>query len=80
MPYAVVEWLIERVLTPNEFRVWLEEMMRTDVNFQKENWELFFEFKISASQMNPNGKKSSVLLMEVELVTAKDPKFLKWAY
>ena len=32
LPYAVVEWLIERALTPNEFRVWLEEMMRTDVN------------------------------------------------
>ena len=35
VPYEVLEWLSKRGLTPNELRVWLEEMMRTDVNLQK---------------------------------------------
>ena len=30
--YAVEEWLSEGGITPNELMVWLEEMMRTDVN------------------------------------------------
>ena len=29
LPYAVVEWIIKRVRTPNEMRVWLEETTRT---------------------------------------------------
>ena len=38
MPYAVVEWLSKKGRTPNELRLWLEEMMRTDVNFKKDDW------------------------------------------
>ena len=34
VPYAVVGWLSERGQKLNELRVWLEEMMRTDVNCQ----------------------------------------------
>ena len=38
VPYAVVEWLSKKGRTPNELRLWLEEMMRTDVNFKKDDW------------------------------------------
>ena len=38
VPYAAVECLSKGVRTPNELRVWLEEMMRKDVNYQKEDW------------------------------------------
>ena len=34
MPYAVAEWISKRGRTPNGLRVWLEEIMRTYVNFQ----------------------------------------------
>ena len=51
--------------------------MRIDVNFQREDWELFFEFVMAAAQMYPSDKKSSVLAMEVEPVNATDPKFWK---
>ena len=54
-------------------------MIRTDVNFIKEDWGLFFEFSMAAAQMDPNDKKSSILAMEVEPVTVTDPKFWKWA-
>ena len=54
-------------------------MIRIDVNFIKEDWDLFFEFSMTAAQMNPNDKKSSILAMEVEPVTFTDPIFLKWA-
>ena len=57
----------------------VRKMMRTDVNYKKEDWDLFFEFSMAAVQMDPNDKKNSVLAMEVEPVTAKDPKFWKWA-
>ena len=63
VPYTAVEWLSEGGRTPNELRVWLEEMMITDGTCQKGDWELFFEFSISAAQMDPNDKKSSVLAM-----------------
>ena len=54
-------------------------MMRTYGNFQREDWELFFEFAIAAAQMDPNDKNSSVLSMEVEPVTATEQKFWKFA-
>ena len=75
----MVEWTSKGVRTPNELRTWLEEMMRKDGNLQKEYWELFFEFEMAASQMDPNDKKSSILDMEVKPVTTIDPKFCKWA-
>ena len=78
VPYAVVEWISEGGQTPNELRVWLEETTRTDVNLQREDWELFFEFAMAAAQMDPSDKKSSVLAMEVKPVTGTDPKFWKW--
>ena len=53
--------------------------MRTDVNYKKEDWGLFFAFSMAAAQMDPNDKKSSILAMEVEPVTVTDPKFWKWA-
>ena len=43
-----------------------------------EERELFFVFAMAAAQMDPNDKKSSVLAMEAEPVTATDPKFWKW--
>ena len=55
------------------------KMMRTYVNFKKEDWDLFFPFSMTAAQMDPNYKKCSVLAMEVEPVTVTDPKFWKWA-
>ena len=54
-------------------------MMIIDVNIQKEDWELFLEFTMAAAQMDPSDNKSSVLAMEVEPVTATDPKFWKWS-
>ena len=54
-------------------------MIRTDVNFIKEDWGLFFKFSMAAAQMDPNDKKSIILDMEVEPVTVTDPKFWKWA-
>ena len=53
--------------------------MRTDVNYIKEDWDLFFAFSMAEEQMDPNDKKSSVLSMEVEPVTVTDPKFWKWS-
>ena len=44
--YSVVEWLSKRGQIHNELRVWLEEMMRTDVNCKIEYWELFFAFSM----------------------------------
>ena len=35
VPYSVVEWLSKKGRTPNELRVWLGKMMRTDVNYIK---------------------------------------------
>ena len=53
-------------------------MMRTYGNYQKKDWELFFEFTMAAAHLDPNDKKSSVLAMEVGPVTATEPKFWKW--
>ena len=53
----------------------MEEMMINDANRQIEDWDLFFEFAMADAQMDPNDKKSSVLAMEVDLVTATDPIF-----
>ena len=33
------------------------KMIRTDVNFIKEYWGLFFEFSMAAAQMDPDDKK-----------------------
>ena len=63
VPYALVEWLSKKVRTPNELRIWLETMIRTDVNFIKEDWGLFFGFSMTATQMDPDNKKSSILAM-----------------
>ena len=57
VPYAVVEWLSKQGRTSNELRIWLETMMRTGVNFVKEDWGLFFEFSMAAEQMDTNEKK-----------------------
>ena len=57
VPYALVEWLSKKGRTSNELRIWLETMMRTAVNFVKEDWGLFFEFSMAAEQMDPNNKK-----------------------
>ena len=54
-------------------------MMRIDVNFINEDWDLFFAFSMAAAQVDPNDKKISVLAVEVEPVTITDPKFWKWA-
>ena len=78
-PYAVVEWMSKRGLKPNEFRVWLEEKTRKDVNCSKEDWELFSVFSMAAENMDPNDKKISVLDMNVEPVTVIDKLFWKWA-
>ena len=37
VPYSVVEWLSKKGRTPNELRIWLEKMIRTDVNIIKED-------------------------------------------
>ena len=42
--YAAAEWLIQGDWTPNQLRVWLEEMVRNDAKFQKDDWELLFDF------------------------------------
>ena len=55
------------------------KMIRTYVNFIKEDWGLFFEFSMAAAQMDPNDKKSSILAMEVEPVTVTDPKCWEWS-
>ena len=57
VPYSVVEWISKKGRTPNELRIWLEKMMRTDVNFIKEDWDLFFSFSMAAEHMDPNDPK-----------------------
>ena len=57
VPYAVVEWLSKRGRAPNGLRVWLEEMTRTYVNCEREDWELFFAFSMAAAQMDPKKRK-----------------------
>ena len=34
------------------------KMMITDVNYIKEDWDLFFAFSMAAAQMDPNVKKA----------------------
>ena len=77
VPYEAVEWLSKGGRTTNEFRVRLEETMRNYENYQKEDWELFFEFSMAASKIYPKYKKSSVLAIDVEPVTATDTQFWK---
>ena len=60
VPYAVVEWISKNGLTPNELRVWLEKLMKTDVDSKKDDWELFFAFSMAAAQMDPDDKKKAV--------------------
>ena len=62
-------------LTPNELREWLEEIMRTDGNYQREDWELLFESAIEVVQTDLGYKKSSVSAMEMDPVTTTEPKF-----
>ena len=57
VPYTVVEWRSKKRRTPNELRIWLEKMIRTNVNFIKEDWGLFLELSMAAAQMDPNNKK-----------------------
>ena len=49
--------------------------MRTYVNCKINDWELLFKLSMAVAHMEPNYKKISVLDMEVEPVTATDPKF-----
>ena len=79
VPYAVVEWLSKKGQKPNELRVWLEKNMRIDVNYIKEDWDLFFAFSMAAAQIDPNNNKFSILSMEVVPSTVTYPKFWKWA-
>ena len=48
-------------------------MIGTDVNYIRENLDLFFVFSMVAAQMDPNNQKKSVLAMEVEPVTINNP-------
>ena len=54
-------------------------MMKTDVNCKIDDLELVVSFAMAATKMDPNDKKSSVLAMYVDPVTATDPTFWKWA-
>ena len=57
-------------------------VVRDDDNirqFKKEDYEFFFEFAMAEVQMDLNYNKVIVLYMEVEPVTAIDPKFWKLA-
>ena len=63
VPYSAVYCLSKGDLTPNELRVWLEEMIQKYANLQKEDWGLFFEFSMADAKMDPNFKRSSVLDM-----------------
>ena len=56
------------------------KMIRTDVNFIKEDRGSFFNFSIAEAQMDPNDKKISTLAMEVEPFNVIDPTFWKWEY
>ena len=78
MQWYHIQWWngeVKKRRTPNELRIWLEKMIRTNVNFIKEDWGLFLELSMAAAQMDPNDKKRIILSMEVEPVTATDPKF-----
>ena len=77
MPHAAVQCLSKGGQTPNELRVWLEEILRRYRNFQMDDWELLFDFEMEAAQMDPNDKNSSVLAMEVDPDTTADTKFWK---
>ena len=39
----------------------MEKMIRTYVNFIKEDWYLFLAFSLAAAQMDPNDKKNQFL-------------------
>ena len=54
------------------------KVMRTDVNFIKEDWGLFFESSMAEAQMDQNYKIIIILAMEVEPVTVTDQKVWKW--
>ena len=56
----------------------MEKMMITDVNYKKEDWDLFFAFSMAASHMDLNNKISSVLAIELQPVTVTYPTFWKW--
>ena len=79
VPYSLLEWLSKKMRTPNELRIWLETMIRTDVNFIKEDWYLFFAFFNGGNTDGFKRKKSSVLTMGVKPVTINDPFIGKWA-
>ena len=78
MPYEAVECINKEGRTSNELMVWLEKMMRKYGNLQNKYWELFFEFSMGVTHMDPNDKNSSVLAMEVDPVTTANTKFWKW--
>ena len=52
--------------------------MRKDVNFKRDDWEIFFAFSMAAAQMDPNYNTSNVLAMEIEPFTSTKTKFWKW--
>ena len=49
VPYEVLEWLSKKGRTPNELRIWFGKMMIIDVNYKKEDWDLFFAFSMAAA-------------------------------
>ena len=41
-----MEWLSKGGLTPNDLRSWLDKVARNNANFQKDDWDLLFEFSL----------------------------------
>ena len=56
----------------------MENIMRTYINYIKEDWYLLFSFSVAAAQMEPNNRKICVLVMQVKPVTITEPKCWKW--
>ena len=77
VPYEAVECINKEGQTSNELMLWLEKIMRKYGNLQNKYWELFFEFSMGVTHMDPNDKNSSVLAMEVDPDTTADTKFWK---
>jgi len=78
VPYAAVLWLSEKERTPNDLRVWIENMIRNDATCQKGDWQLLLDFAVGAAQADPGDKKSSSLAFDVEPLTVTDAEFWAW--
>ena len=59
-------------------RLWVENQEKDEPNFQKDDWELFNKFVVSAGQVDDSYKKSSMMSLDMEPVTSTDEGSGNW--